>query len=70
MAHICAIGTVAAMVGSTRIVPVVSIVHPTGDPRLEPEMEKRIRREVVEKALKSLTRENRYTGEGKGYKAG
>jgi glycine reductase len=42
------------MVGSARIVPVSSIVHPLGDPELSPGAEKEIRRSVVEKALEAL----------------
>jgi glycine reductase len=42
------------MVGSNRIVPVSSIVHPLGDPGLSPDMERDMRRSVVEEALKSL----------------
>jgi betaine reductase len=42
------------MVGSYRIVPVSSIVHPLGDPELTPAAEKKMRRSVVEKALDTL----------------
>jgi glycine reductase complex component B subunit gamma len=42
------------MVGSYRIVPVSSIVHPLGDPDLPPEAEQKMRRSVVEKALNTL----------------
>jgi betaine reductase len=42
------------MVGSYRIVPVSSIVHPLGDPELSPEAERKMRRSVVEKALNTL----------------
>lgn len=42
------------MVGSTRIVPVASIVHPLGNPEVPPELEKRMRREVVLKALDAV----------------
>jgi glycine/betaine/sarcosine/D-proline reductase family selenoprotein B len=46
------------MVGSARIVPVSSIVHPLGDPELSPGAEKKIRRSVVEKALEALKSES------------
>jgi betaine reductase len=42
------------MVGSNRIVPISSIVHPLGDPDLSPGAEKEMRRSVVEKALETL----------------
>jgi glycine reductase len=53
-AHICSIIPVAQMVGSNRIVPVSSIVHPLGDPDLSAGAEKEMRRSVVEKALETL----------------
>jgi len=42
------------MVGSQRIVPVSSIVHPLGNPDLDPDQEKALRRAVVEQALQAL----------------
>ena len=50
-------GPVASLVGSIRIVPVESIVHPVGDPNLDGNAERRLRREVVQKALEVLTGE-------------
>jgi betaine reductase len=50
-------GPVSLLVGSIRIVPVESIVHPVGDPSLDGNAERRMRREVVQKALKVLTSE-------------
>ena len=49
--HICALTPVAHMVGSNRILPVASIVHPLGDPNLDSLAEKALRRRVIEKAL-------------------
>ena len=46
------------MVGSKRIVPVSSIIYPLGDPDLPPELERGMRREVVQKALAALQSEN------------
>jgi betaine reductase len=57
-AHVCALTPVAAMVGSHRIIPVASIVHPMGDPHLEQNEEKAFRRGIVEKALKVLQHTN------------
>ena len=45
------------MVGSNRIIPVHSIVHPVGGAELDIEAEKKLRRVIVEKALESLASE-------------
>jgi glycine reductase len=45
---------VAVQVGSNRIIPSVSVLHPTGNAELTPEQEKRVRREIVVKALEAL----------------
>lgn len=42
------------MVGSNRIVPAASVVHPVGDPHRDPKDEKAFRRGIVEEALKAL----------------
>ena len=44
-------------VGANRIVPAVAIPHPLGNPALDKEEEKKLRRQIVEKALKALTTE-------------
>jgi glycine reductase len=46
------------MVGSNRIVPAASVVHPVGDPNREPAAEKAFRRSIVEEALKALQENN------------
>ena len=53
-AHVCALTPVAQMVGSNRIVPAASVVHPVGDPSRDPGAEKAFRRSIVEEALKAL----------------
>ena len=53
-AHVCALTPVAHLVGSNRIIPVASVLHPVGDPNLSPVAEKALRRGIVEKALKAL----------------
>jgi glycine reductase complex component B subunit gamma len=53
-AHICALTPVAHMVGSNRVIPVASILHPVGDPNRDPKAEKALRRGIVEEALKAL----------------
>jgi len=53
-AHVCALTPVAQMVGSNRIVSAASILHPVGDPKMDPKAERALRRGLVEKALKAL----------------
>lgn len=54
MVHICTIVPISLTVGANRIVPAVAIPHPLGDPSRTLEEEKKIRRNLVEKALKAL----------------
>lgn len=46
---------VAATIGAPRIVTGVSVLHPTGNPALDPEAEHATRRTVVVEALKTMT---------------
>jgi betaine reductase len=55
--HICTVVPISLTVGANRIVPAIAIPHPLGDPSLEPEEEKKLRRKIVEKALKALETE-------------
>ena len=55
--HICAITPVAQMVGSNRILPAQKIVNPVGNADLARGEEKKLRRSIVEKALKALQTE-------------
>jgi glycine reductase len=41
-------------VGAPRIVPTRGIPYPTGDPELGPEGERRLRRQLLERALEAL----------------
>jgi glycine/betaine/sarcosine/D-proline reductase family selenoprotein B len=45
---------VAQQVRATRIVKGVSIPHPCGDPSLPPELDARLRKQIVETALRAL----------------
>lgn len=45
------------MVGSNRIIPAPSIVHPLGNADLDAKAEKELRRAIVEKALEALQAE-------------
>ena len=42
-------------VGAPRIVPTHGIPYPTGDPDLAPEQERRLRRQLLERALEALS---------------
>ena len=55
--HICTVTPISMTVGANRIVPAVAIPHPVGNPALDKEEEKKLRRQIVEKALKALTTE-------------
>ena len=55
--HICTVTPIYMTVGANRIVPAVAIPHPLGNPALDKEEEKKLRRQIVEKALKALTTE-------------
>ena len=55
--HICTVTPIAMTVGANRIVPAIAIPHPLGNPALDKDEEKKLRREIVEKALKALTTE-------------
>jgi len=55
--HLCAITPVAQMVGSNRILLAQKIVNPLGNADLASTEEKKLRRSMVEKALKGLQTE-------------
>lgn len=55
--HICTVVPISLTVGANRIVPAVAIPHPLGNPALDANEEKAIRRKIVEKALEALTTE-------------
>ena len=55
--HICTVTPISMTVGANRIVPAVAIPHPLGNPAMDKEEEKKLRRQIVEKALKALTTE-------------
>ncbi len=52
--HICTIVPISKTVGANRIVPAIAIPHPLGNPKLSKEDEYKLRRNIVEKALKAL----------------
>ena len=57
VALISAMFPVAQQVRANRIVKGVSIPHPCGDPSLSKELDARLRREIIETALRALESE-------------
>ena len=55
--HMCTVVPISLTVGANRIVPTIAIPHPLGNPALDKEVEKKLRRKLVDKALKALTTE-------------
>ncbi len=55
--HMCTVTPISMTVGANRIVPTIAIPHPLGDPKLDKEEEYKLRKGLVEKALKALTTE-------------
>jgi len=55
--HMCTVVPISLTVGANRIVPTVAIPHPLGNPSLEKGEEKKLRRRLVERALKALQTE-------------
>ena len=52
--HIATVVPISQTVGANRIVPAVAIPHPLGNPALNHEEEKSLRRKIVEIALEAL----------------
>ncbi len=55
--HMCTVTPISMTVGANRIVPTIAIPHPLGNPALDKDEEKRLRRDLVEKALVALETE-------------
>lgn len=55
--HMCTVVPISLTVGANRIVPTIAIPHPLGNPSLDANEEKLLRRGLVEKALVALTTE-------------
>lgn len=52
--HVATIVPISKTVGANRIVPAVAIPHPLGNPELDPDSEKTLRKHLVERALHAL----------------
>ncbi len=55
--HMCTVTPISMTVGANRIVPTIAIPHPLGNPELDKDEEKALRRGLVEKALTALETE-------------
>ena len=55
--HVCTVTPISMTVGANRIVPAIAIPHPLGNPALDATEEKKLRRGLVEKALRALQTE-------------
>jgi len=53
--HVCTVTPISMTVGANRIVPAIAIPHPFGNPALDAEEEKKLRKAIVMKALHALT---------------
>ncbi|SMG20835.1 glycine reductase [Dethiosulfovibrio salsuginis] len=57
MVHMATIVPISLSVGANRIIPTVAIPHPLGNPNMTAAEEKKLRRHLVENALKALETE-------------
>ena len=55
--HVCTVTPISLTVGANRIVPAIAIPHPLGNPALDKDEEKALRRGIVTKALNALQTE-------------
>jgi len=55
--HMCTVVPISLTVGANRIIPTIAIPHPLGNPALDHNEEKSLRRKLVVKALKALQTE-------------
>ena len=53
--HMCTVTPISLTVGANRIIPTIAIPHPLGNPALDHEEEKKLRRHLVDKAIHALT---------------
>ena len=52
--HMCTVVPISLTIGANRIIPAIGIPYPLGDPNLGEEKSKKLRRSLVERALKAL----------------
>ena len=57
VAHVCTVVPISLTVGANRIIPATAIPYPLGNPNLSAADEKKLRYDMVAKALKALETE-------------
>ena len=55
--HMATVVPISLTIGANRIIPGIGIPYPLGNPKLGPERDKKVRRGLVERALKALQTE-------------
>jgi len=55
--HVATVVPISLTVGANRIVPAIAIPHPLGNPKLDEDDDKNVRREIIERSLLALTTE-------------
>ncbi len=55
--HVATVVPISLTIGANRIVPAIGIPYPLGNPHLDAEGDKKLRRSIVEKALEALQTE-------------
>ena len=55
--HMCTVVPISLTIGANRIIPAIGIPYPLGDPNLGEEKSKKLRRKLVERAMKALQTE-------------
>ena len=55
--HMCTVVPISLTIGANRIIPAVGLPYPLGDPNLGEEKSKKLRRTLVERALRALQTE-------------
>ncbi len=53
----CTVVPISLTIGANRIIPAIGIPYPLGDPNLGEEKSKKLRRQLVDRALKALQTE-------------
>lgn len=55
--HMCTVVPISLTIGANRIIPTIGIPYPLGDPNLGEDGSKKLRKDLVLKALKALQTE-------------
>lgn len=55
--HMCTVVPISLIIGANRIIPTIGIPYPLGDPNLGEDGSKKLRKDLVLKALKALQTE-------------